>query len=259
MPEDRFSVWLESYRGDLKQKLRQAGADNFRLLEASIARPELNPADLGRSARRHLSRYLQDLGTRIDSIALPLPRLGLADPQGGDEALTRFRLMLELCRELGAPRAGVSLAGFADERTAGFAREMLAAVADLADRHSVQVAVHSPMEDPALVAEEIRRLDAPLVRLGVDAARLSAESSAADWAEQLGALHLRDARRAAERIEEVDWGQGDVDFVKILSEAEARGYANPLCIRQDAPGVGVDALRRGREYIRTLLDRAPRL
>ena len=60
-----------------------------------------------------------------------------------------------------------------------------------------------------------------------------------------------------ERVEEVPFGQGVVDFRALLAQVAAGPTDARLIVRHDGAG-GVDALRQGREYMESLVGRPKR-
>lgn len=139
----RLSAWLDSYRLGLRDALACAAGQGYRLVQADAGRGEMEPRELSRSARRHLRKYLQDLGLRLDGVSADYPGLGLADPRHADARVDHLKRVLELCVDLHVGRAGISLSGFDDPRTAPL-REMLGVVADLSDRCGVTTSVLDP-------------------------------------------------------------------------------------------------------------------
>lgn len=252
------AAWLDSYRRSLRDSLSAARADGFHSIVASTTQPDLNPRDFGDTARRHLAKHLRDLGLGLGALATPWPGRGLADPALGDERLAHFRQSLELCAALKVDCLTATLAGLGGEQPDPLALEALRAVADLADRTGVGVALHSPGDDSLRAAAQIRALGCPGVQLALDTAGTPIRAtSAAPLAGCIGMAQLRDVRRGGERVEEVEFGQGDVDFAQFLAMLAETGCSGPLTVRRDGDA-GVDALRRGRDYIESLLARAPR-
>ncbi|MGH6961400.1 MAG: sugar phosphate isomerase/epimerase family protein [Dongiaceae bacterium] len=263
----RLAAWLDSYRRDLKQSLHAAADDGFRLLHASSLRPELDPRELGASARRHLARYLRDLGLGLDAIAAEFAGPGLTDLEHADQRLDHLRRTLELCADLKVAGAATRICGLTDDKSRPLALELLKAVADLADRFGLPVTIHCGPDDPAEAAQAIRQLGSPDVRLGLDSGFLEVdvERTAAEpgrvgpvylrQPELVGGVYLRDVRRRRGQIEEVPYGHGDVDFATLLAALAAAGYGGALVLRRDSAGAGVDALRQGREYILSLLSK----
>jgi sugar phosphate isomerase/epimerase len=251
-----LSVWLDAYPAGLRDALDRAAAQGFTAVEPNAARPDFDPRSFGASARRHLQKYLRDLGLRFDTIALQHPGGGLVDPARADERLAQFRQTLALCRDLGVARASIRVAGLADPATAGSAAELLAEVADQADRTGILTHVYAPQDPPAKLTECIARLGCPHLALGLDTAQGLPHELAAGVTGLLGQLYLRDVQRSGDRATEVPLGQGDVDFRAWLA-ALAGAERSPLLVVRREPGPGVDALRRGREYIQSLLPAEP--
>jgi sugar phosphate isomerase/epimerase len=252
------AAWLASYRRELRAALAAARGDGYRRIVASTLQPDFNPREFGATARRHFAKHLRDLGLGLDALALPWSGGGLADAQRGDERLAQLRATLELCGDLGVRRATATVAGLGGEQPDALAGGALAAVADLADRTGIQVALHVPGADPVAAATAIGRLGCPGVRLALDSASPLTVQSGIALSGMIGLAQLRDVRRAAGTVEEVEFGQGDVDFEAVLGVLSEAGGDAPLVIRRDAPDAGVDALRQGREYIQSLLIRPRR-
>jgi sugar phosphate isomerase/epimerase len=247
------AAWVDSYRQRLKSALQSASTDGFRTVQAG-ATGELEPRELSRSAARHLTRYLRDLGLNLDALAVEFPGLGLADRQSADQRVDELRRTLALCAELRVPTAATRVCGFADESSRSLAEEMLGAVADLADRYGVAVAIQPGRDDPALLAGRLRSLDCPKLRIALDSGTGPlAPDCPTELAGLVGLVHLRDVRRTGGRVEEVPYGEGEVDFAALLGRLAEGGYAGALTIRRDAAAAGIDAMRQGRDYIEALL------
>lgn len=247
------AAWVDSYRQGLKSALQSACGDGFRIVQAGAA-GELDPREFSRSAGRHLTRYLRDLGLNLDALAAEFPGLGLADRQSADQRVDELRCTLALCAELRAPTAATRVCGFADESSRPLAEEMLGVVAELADRYGVAVAIQSGRDDPALVAERLRSLDCPKLRIALDSGTWQpAPDYPRGLAGLVGMVHLRDVRRAGSRVEEVAYGEGEVDFPALLGRLAEGGYGGALTIRRDAAAAGIDAMRQGRDYVEALL------
>jgi sugar phosphate isomerase/epimerase len=254
MQPEELVAWLDSYRQSVKDALRTAAGQDFRLVEANVAAGELDPRGFSTSARKHLARYLRDLGLRMDGVALVYPSGGLADPRHAEERLVQLSDALELCRVLGARRATVSLSGFGDPRTAGLAGEMLAAAAEAAERCGVRVAIDDRGDEPAEIRRRVRAAGASRLAVAIDTACLAGRpANLGDLTGLIGAAYLRDARRAGGQLQEAPLGEGEVDFRNLLGELESAGVREGLVVRCDRADAGVDDLRRGRDYIRSLL------
>ncbi|MBL8880930.1 MAG: sugar phosphate isomerase/epimerase [Phycisphaerales bacterium] len=248
-----LSAWLDYYRVPLRDALDCCRSDGFRLIVPNTAAPELDPVAMGRTARRHLAKHLQSIGLRIPSLATEFSGNGLADSTYSDRRLDHLRSALELARDLSASRASVRIAGLADERSSSLANEMLAHAAELSDRTGIILSVHGSTRDTKPLIQQIRQLNCPTLRLALDTAAVCATSQTGLGSiDCLGELFLRDGRLHGDHFEETAFGSGEVDFAQVLSAAESSEVETVAVIRRDTPS-GVDALRRGREYISSVL------
>jgi sugar phosphate isomerase/epimerase len=255
MHPERLAAWLDSYRAGLRGGLEAAAGQGYRFVQANAAGGDLDPRDFSASARRDLAKYLQNMGLRLDALALDYPGAGLADPTAAGERVERLRATLEMCAALRAPRVAVSLSGFEDARTGPLARELLGVVADLADRAGVDASISGGADPPAVTAAQVRLLGCPHLHVALDTARLPGTPDAVvAVADTVGAVTLRDVRRAGDQYVEVPFGAGDVDFLALLGQLHAAPADVSLVVRHDAAG-GVDALRQGREHMASLFNR----
>ncbi len=253
MTPNELAAWLDSYHASARSALQRAARDGYRRIHANASRGELSAPELTASGRRHLRRYLADLGIRLDGMALPLPGAGLADAATADSNLQQLRDTLGLCRELGVSQASVRLGGFDDPQNAALAGELLATVADLADRADIDVNVYSDVDQTGSVLSAVDALRCPQLHAALDPAALGREAAQViGTASSLGALFLRDARVIDGGVEEVRFGEGDVDFASVLAATQALGRPVGLIVRRRPTG-DVDAMRQGYEYMSTLL------
>lgn len=248
MDTGRLVAALDAYALPLRAALERGASQGFRRVELSALAPELDPGACGESARRHLRKFLADLGLEPAGLSLRFPGAGLADPASAEQRLDRLRAALELASSLGARQASVTLSGFDDARSAGLAEEALRATAELADRVGTPVCVLDPRAPLDQCAQRVRACRCPALLVATDTA-WHADTGAA--ARHIGAAYLRDVRRVGPRLEEVDFGAGEVDFRAVLAGLEGAGGGATLILRPEAGG-RVDALVRGREYIASL-------
>lgn len=258
MPAVAPAAWLESYRHDLKDALAAAQADGFRHVTLSTIRPDLDLHDFGATARRHFAKHLRDRGLTLDALSTPWAGRGLTDPRHVEQRLAHLEATLKLCADLGVRRVTTPLAGLDGEQPDPLAAEALRAVADRADRIGVRVALAPVAAEPGCAANHLRRIGCPGLRLALDTAASAGPADAIRLAGLVELVQLRDVRRMGERIEEVEFGEGEVDFARVLGVLAEAGCDGPLVIRREAAGASVDALRRGREYIESLLLRTGR-
>lgn len=251
-----LSVWLDSYRAGLRESLELAAAHGYRLVHAATTRPDFDPGEFPPSARRHLRKFLRDLGLSIAALAADFPGLGLAEPSQAERRLDHVRDMLALCADLGVRRAGVNLAGLAQNPRSSLPGQMLSEVADLADRIGIETSIHDATTPLTESAGHVRATGCPLLRVAVDSGRVLDAAGGAPAAGLVGTVYLRDVRRQGEQIEEVPYGRGDVDLPALITLPDVLEGRAGLVVRR-LPEAGVDALRQGREYIESLLGRSP--
>ena len=252
MSPDSLAASLDFYRSDAKSALRAAAQDGFRVVEANALVGDLRPGELSESGRRHLRKILADLGLRLGGLTLDFPGRGLGDPTEGDRRFSELDAALELAADLRIPRVCAALAcsGAPDEVALG--QTALAQAAAQSDRYGVHVAIQAPEAASGFVLSEVSRLACPTLGLSLDSA--SADAAKLSQLRQALRVRLRDVVRRGEAIEESDWGRGQVDFGRLLAELEATGFQRDLVLKVDRR-LGVDALRRGRDYMARLLDR----
>lgn len=248
---DPLAAWLDSYRTSLRAALQIAASQGYRRVHGNAAAGELHPPELSGSGRRHLRKILQDHGLQLEALALEFPGRGLADPARADERLDQFRRTLDLCRDLNVPQVTVAVGGLAAPQSAPLAREVLNEAARLASQFDTTAAVLLPHADLQPGLATLAALDCPYLRLALDSALLAGQPGLPVPAEQLASVYLRDARRTRAGVEEVPFGSGEVDFRGLIRTLADAGDRTGLVVRRDGPD-GVDALRRGREYIRSL-------
>jgi len=256
MPPIRLAAWLDSYGVGLRTALETAARQGYRTVQASAIAGELRPREFSRSGRRHLRKFLKDLGLQLDACAANYPGAGLCDSAHADQRLAEFRDTLALCADLGAPRAGVTLGSLAAADETPLAREMLANVAEMASHFGITTAIHDQASPLPAAADEVRRLGCEHLRVAFDAAQSVADPvDPALGADTLGTIYLRDVRRQGDAFEEVPYGRGEVDLRTLATLPDVISGHAALVLRRD-PTAGVDALRQGREYILNFSDRA---
>jgi sugar phosphate isomerase/epimerase len=255
MATGRLAAWLDSYGAGLRDGLDLAAGQGYRLVHADAARGELEPRQFPGSARRHLRRYLADLGLQMDGLALEYPGLGLADPVYADQRVEQLKYLLEMCADLRVAQTVVSLCGLADPHAGPLATELLGVVADMADRYGITVALCETDCPAELSGRQVRALGCRHLGIALDTAHLPPETQATSpVADLVRVVYLRDVRHRAGGLEEVPFGHGEVDFPALLAGLEAAHADASLVVRR-APEGGVDGLRQGREYMQSLIGR----
>ncbi len=248
---------LDSYRRDLRSALETARVQHYQVVQADTVDSELAPRAFGESARRHLARHLINLGLRLDCLTVDFPGSGLSDPNQAEPRLRHVTETLKLCRDLGVPRAAVRFGIPARLDSDPHALRMLIELADRADRYEVDVAVDPAGASLGDSAAGLASLRCPRLGVALDSAALAGSEDAPRWPQAAPfVVQLRDARRAGNTLEETEFGAGEVPFSRLLEALRAGGYSGSLAVRRDAARDAVDAMRRGGEYVRLLMERS---
>jgi sugar phosphate isomerase/epimerase len=250
------SARLDSYPVPLREAIDRAAREGFSLVDLDVHRPELDPQEMGASARRHLLRYLAGHGLAAQSLAMPLSSAGLADAAHGQARLERLERVLALAADMRIRSASVTLSGFDDPKTQATANEALARVAELADRSGVRLLIDDPASTAAETAARIRAIGCEDLAMLVDSAALGSQAHSVEWLRWAGGAVLRDVRRRGGVAEPVSIGQGDVDFPSLLAELAAADFRGGLSVLEDPARLTVDGLRAGREYLERFLSRS---
>ncbi len=251
-----LAVRIDSYRQSLRAALDIARQQQFRVLQAGTVGSDLSPREFGQSARRHLVRHLSSLGLRLDCLTVDFSGDGLCEVDRAEPRLRHLTDTLKLCRDLGISRAAVRCGGLNAADTEPHVIQVLAEIAERADRHGIDVAVDAAGGTPMEAAEVVARLRCPRLGVALDSASLAGSGSTVELPRGgLLAVSLRDARRSGNVIEEQEFGAGEVPFDGLLRALSEAGYEQTLAIRRDSARDPIDALRRGGEYVRLLLER----
>lgn len=254
MSAKRVGVWLDSYGQALKEALRAAAEDGFDCVQAAALQGALTPAEMSSTGRRHLARYLADLGLTIEGVGLEFDgNLGLAEPASADRRFAHVRDTVALARDLGATRVAVRIGGFGGDAVGGLTGELLGALAELSDRSGVIIAVQPADGTVAEVAGHVRGVGCDLLRVAIDTF-LTPDVSTLENEIVMGVIGwttVRDARRRGDVVEQTPYGAGDVDFQRLLGLLEQADYTGPLVLRNDTGGGA--ALRQGRMFFDSVL------
>jgi sugar phosphate isomerase/epimerase len=243
------AAWLDSYPCEFKEGLRAAVADGYRCIAASAIAGTMHPAELSQSGRRHLARHLRDLGLTCVSLGAEFAGAGLADPRHTSERIELLGDVIRLARDLGVADVSYAIGGHDDPQRAEAARQVLAELADISDRTGITLTGISGDGDARLLAEQVRRLGCETMKVGIDAAAdRDYDAIAAAAGGCIGAVIARDVRRRGDRWVEVPFGEGEVDFARLLSTLEQSGYAGFLTIRADTESPARSILKGGAAY-----------
>jgi sugar phosphate isomerase/epimerase len=239
-------IRLSSLRLPFKQALHAAADIGAEGVEID-GRTELRPAEMSRTAIRHLLKMMSDLNLRVAAIHFPTRR-GYAELNDLERRIEATKQAMTMAYELGCAVVTNGLgpipAEHDQQRTT-----MIQALTDLgnfANKSGAWLAATAGLEDPKLLYDLIRSL--PPMAIGVDfdpASMIINGHSTIEAMKLLGAdvMHFR-ARDAVYdagqgRGLEVQMGRGSVELTNLLAILEEHGYSGYITVDRDVPSDAV--------------------
>jgi len=232
-----FGAGADDLRLPVKEALAAIARLGLRDVEAD-ARGDISPAQLTRTGRRHLSRYLADLGLRLVALGGTAPGASL------DQQVDHAGRTLEMARELGVEVVSVSLADLGvrpADPAAGVGEDIMAALRQMADRADLTartLAVETAGVVPQVLRRLIQEVSCDRVRACIDPAELIGSGQNLKTLYQLadfvGLARVRDALagRPSAPGREVPLGEGQVDLREYFMSLRDFGYRRPTLIRR---------------------------
>jgi L-ribulose-5-phosphate 3-epimerase len=255
----KIGIRLEALGLPLRRALREAQQFGVRGVQADAA-GALSPHTLsqtGRSAFRHL---LHSHNLELTALGCPLRR-GLDIPEDQQQRIDHIEAVLGLSVALGA-RLAIVQAGRvpekADDPRAPLLTEALRVLGRHGDRIGAVLALATGLESGAVLGAFLDRFDTGGLGVNLDPANLlmggfDPYESARALRGRVAHSHAKDARQATANraAQEVELGQGDIDWPRYLSVLEEIGYDGWLVVEREGGdrsaldvGAGVRTLRR---------------
>lgn len=247
----------------VKDAIREAAELKFQVVELPAVTGETSPRSLSSSGRRHLARYVEGLGLSIAALTADMPALRLTDSSSVDERVTRTCEIIDLAKDLKVRTVTASVGALTHPDTAGPshpAAEALRRIGEYADARGVVYAIRPTHDAGDRIVRVLDELRCPSIQIGLDpAAMVMSGVNPFDVvqriADRVALLHARDATAGfTDRPgRETRLGQGEVDFVGVLSMLEAAEYRGSFIVRRcDSPSPIPD-LQAGREILSQML------
>lgn len=246
------------------KKALQVAADlKFGHVELSTLLGELNPENLSASGRRHLRRYVENLGLGLSAVVGDIPGLRWTDPAAVDERVHRTRQILDLARDLDVGIVTASLGAVShpeSDELSPVALEAMAAIGEYADSSNRVVALRSANGDTAQMEALLAALGCPSLRVSLDpAAYVMHGRNPVDgvhkFHDRIALVHARDATvgSPSESGHETRLTDGDVDLAGVFAELAATDYAGPLIIRRTDSRTPVEDVAYARQKMQAML------
>jgi len=260
---NKLGLGIADLRLPVREGLEQAGRLGYRVVQIGVNRPEVEPARLSESGRRHLARCWSSLGLRASSLADEPGGRGLADSAVVDARVHRTLQVLTLAADLRVPVVTADVGPILDPKTdepSPTALEALRAIAERADGLGTFFAIETTADRPDGLLRAVQTINCPWVKLCLDPALLAcfghdpmAAVGAAGDAVVLS--HLGDAAmgRPDRPGFETPLGEGQVDLHRYLAGLAAGGYAGPLIVRRRESTAPAEEFAAAREKLESLL------
>ncbi|MEE2642990.1 MAG: sugar phosphate isomerase/epimerase family protein [Planctomycetota bacterium] len=241
MLQIKIGIQLNSLRQSFKRSLETAARLGAQAIEID-ARHQLKPANLSRTAIRHLRKTLEDLNLTVSAVTFQTRR-GYADPDGIERRVEATKSALKMAYDLGTNVVVNQIGRIPDEEQQDQRNLMLATLSDIG--HTGQhvgafLAARTGTEGGQVLRNLIEQLPAGSLAVDFDPGNLIINGfSAGEAVRELGAhvihVHARDGVQdlAQGRGLEVPLGRGSADFPHLLGVLEEHQYRGFMTIQRE--------------------------
>jgi sugar phosphate isomerase/epimerase len=233
-------IRVDDYRLDVRAGVQRAREQAFTAVEFGADHGEITPETLSESGRRHVARIVASEGLKFAALAHEGGGM-LADPAQVDRAVHRTGQILRLAKEVGAPIVSHEVGDLLDlsDTERPQVLDALRELGEQAARYGTIYAVRSRLCKPDELANLIRTLNSPLVKIGVDPAGLlmagyDPVEAVARFGDNIVLAYVRDATRGTPQAagEETPLGRGRLDLASYLATLNAGGYHGAPILRR---------------------------
>lgn len=224
-----------------KEALTRASGLGFAGVQVYVTH-DLAPAELGKTARRDLRRFIESLGLELPAVCADFGK-GFASSQWAQWSFERVSECIPLARDLGTAVLSTHLGKLPEDKqdpVYAMMQEVLADLGKSAAAAGCVIAFETGPDEPAALAQFLKELDNPGVAINYDPSNLTRKGfDAVKGVYDLGAYirhtHAKDGIRGDG---EAKLGEGDVDwreYVKALREVGYDGFLTVERERMQAP------------------------
>jgi len=252
---------LDSFGQPIKDALRSASKMAFGYVELPVTGPQVDPATLSRSGRRHLSHYVSDLGLQVSAFGADLGGARFTESASLDQRLAKTFKIMEMAGELRVPVVTTHL-GRVDEQVMakGHLAEAVRQLAEFSDRTGTRVAFETGSADPEDLARLLADVDCPTLGACYDPASLLVEgfdplSGVNPLADKILIARVRDAFAGFSQRpgRETAIGQGQIDFAEYLAALDQAGYRSTAFLRRTQSERPLEEMAQAKQKIESLL------
>ena len=262
MSVSRIGVNPDDFRLGTKEGLRRAAGMSFRAVELG-AIGEIDPVELSKTGRRHLSRFVEGLGLQLTALTADFGALRLSDPATVDQRVEQTERVLELAADMSVPvvSAGVGALSSPEQgEPSPLAMEALARLGEFADTRGVRYALRPQRETGVTLAAVLDHLGCPAIGVCLDPAAIvmsGANPLAAveRWAERIALVYARDgsAGMAEQSGQETRLGEGEVDLLGLLATLDAAEYPGAYILRRKQSQTPVEDIQAAQDLMQRYL------
>lgn len=251
------SIRLESLRQPFKKALVTAAMLGADAVEIN-GRTDVRPADMSRTAVRHLLKMLSDLKLKVSAIHFPTRR-GYGIPDDLDRRIDATKSAMKLAYELGCNVVVNKIGRVPEDRESAAWTTLTQALTDLGNyshKSGAWLAARTGSEDGATLQGLIASLPAHSLAVDFDPGDFVINGHSPTEAMKLLGEHVMSfrARDAVADISqgrgvEVQLGRGSVDWASLLGILEEHEYSGYLTVERESEENSIEECGQAIEYL----------
>lgn len=233
-PQIPAALSFDGLGDDARAALDVAATNGYSGVAISTNHPQLRPADLSLTARRHFRKILESHHLGLAALRVAVPRSGFADPATIDRSMDNAQAAITMAGDLGITTVALNVGQLGSTKVS---RDTLLAaarqLASLATHAGITLALSGDGTDN--LHKLLADLRCPLALANL-VPRQSVESgedpltAAAALAGQIGQLTAADAIRAGSKVRAVELGEGQIPWSELWHLLQDQDFHGPLVV-----------------------------
>lgn len=240
----RIGMSIADLRMPAQEAIQQAARLGYQTIEIATVGTEFEPRRFGETARRHLRRFVADQNLEIAALQVDIGGQRFGNPSRLDEGVDHARSAIEMAAQMHVPIVTIELGPVVPDSAQLV--EAMRRLAQRTDATGTFLALQTGYTDPNQLAELLRTLGAPTIKVCYDPAGLllggfEAFSGVGPLADQIILAYVRDA--IAGRGSQADGGRaplgretalgdGELDLAQYVASLHEANYHGPLIVRR---------------------------
>jgi len=164
----KIGLCVDDLRLPAPEAIQQAAKMGYHLIELGTVGTEFEPRRFGQTARRHLRRFVLNLGLEIAALAADIGGKRFADPARVEEGFDRTRAAMEMAAQMHVPIVVTDLGPIAAPVEDAPVFEVLQSLGQIADATGTFLALRTGYCEPRFLADLVSRLGCPMIRVCYD-------------------------------------------------------------------------------------------